>query len=121
MKSHWMLHKGRKIFISDFSNMGTDALAVHHECEAIKLSLENEKPQSLIAIVNLNGTFVSDGTVQAFKDLLPYTNKYVKRRAVIGLSGFRKHFIFLVSKFVGNVNFAPFDTLEEALEWIIKD
>ena len=101
--------------------MGADALAVHQECENIKLVLANEKPKSLLAIVNVNGTLVNDGIVQAFKDLLPYTNKYVKRRAVIGLSGFRRHFIFLVSKFVGDINFAPFDTLEEAQDWIVKD
>lgn len=121
MKSHWILHKNKRVFISEFSNMGTDAQAVSQECEAIKILLVNEPIKSMLVIVNLNGTYVNDGIVQAFRSLLPITNKYVKRRAIIGLDGFRRHFIFLVAKFVGDVNFSPFDSLDEALEWITKE
>ena len=121
MRSHWMIYKGRRVFISEFSNLGTDAAAVREECEAIKAVLEAQKPKSMLVVVNLEQTFVNDGIVQAFRDLLPYTNKYVKRRAIIGLSGFRKHFISLVTKFTGGVNFLPFDSLNEALEWVTTD
>ena len=121
MKSHWMDHNGKRVFISEFSNCGTDAAAVSEECEAVKEALVNEQPKSVLAIANLEGTFVNEAILQAFRQLLPITNKYIKRRAIIGLSGFRRHFIFLVSKFVGDVNYSPFDTLDEALNWITQD
>ncbi len=121
MKSHWTLHKNKRVFISDFSNCGTDADAVRAEGEAIKTALQNEPAKSVLAIANLDGTFVNEGILQAFRQLIPVTNKYVKRRAIIGLSGFRRHFIFLVSKFVGDVNYSPFDTLDEALDWIVQE
>jgi hypothetical protein len=121
MKSYWKLHKEQQVFISNFSNMGTDAASVSRECDAIKIALANESPKSILAIVDLNETFVNDGIILAFRQLLPITNKYVKRRAIIGLSGFRRHFIFTVAKFVGDVNFSPFDTMDEALEWITKN
>jgi len=119
MKSYWITYHDRKIFIADFSNCNTDAGAIHEECQAIKAALANEPPRSVLAVTNLNGTFVNEAVLQTFRELLPITNQYVKRRAIIGLSGFRKHFIFLVSKFVGDVNFSPFDTLNEALDWIV--
>lgn len=121
MKSRWVLYEDRRIFISDFSNCGYDAAAVGEECEAIKTTLQGEAPKSVLAIVNVEGTFVNDKVVGAFREILPVTNKYVRRRAVIGLSGFRRHFVYLVSKFVGNVDFSPFDTLEEAQAWIVRD
>lgn len=121
MKSRWIVHEGKSIFISDFSNLGLDAVALQQECDAIKNALVGQPPKSVTAIINLDGTFMNDGLVKAFKDILPVTNKYVRRRAVIGLRGFRKNFIFLFTKFVGDANIEIFDTLNEALNWAVKN
>ena len=121
MKSHWTTHQGKRIFLTDFSNCGTNADALREECDAVKAALANEPAKSVCTIVNIDGTFVNEGIIQAVRELIPITNQYVKRRAIIGLKGFRKHFIFLVSKFVGDVNYTPFDTLNEALDWIVLE
>ena len=121
MKSHWVTHQGKRVFISDFSNLNYDVAAVHEECEAIKVALADELPKSILAIVNMEGTFANEKIVGEFRQLLPTTNKYVKRRAVIGLKGFRRHFVFFVTKVVGEVNFSIFDSLNEAQDWIVRD
>ena len=121
MKSYWTTHQGKRIFIAEFSHCGTDADLIHEECEAIKAALANEPPRSVLAVTNLTETFVNEVILRTLRELLPITNRYVKRRAIIGLSGFRKHFIFLVSRFVGDVDFSPFETLNEALAWIVQE
>lgn len=121
MKSRWITHREKRIFISDFSNYGNDALAVREECEAIRLILQDEPVKSVLAIVDVDGTFVNEGIVREFRQILPVTNKYVKRRAVVGLNGFRRHFLFLVAKFTGGINFSPFDNLDDALSWIVQE
>ena len=121
MKSRWTTYQDKRIFISDFSNLGTDDAAVLQEGEAIRAALETEPPKSVLAITNVEGTFVNEKVIGAFRQILPDTNKYVKRRAVIGLSGFRRHFIFLFSKFAGNADFVAFDSLGEAQTWIVRD
>jgi hypothetical protein len=121
MKSHWVTHQGKRVFISDFSNLNYDVAAVHEECEAIKTALAGEPPKSILAIVDMEGTFANDKIVGEFRQLLPTTTKDVKRRAVIGLKGFRKHFVFFVTKVVGEVNFSVFDSLNEAQDWIVRD
>ena len=121
MKSHWMMHQGKRVFITDLSNHAASASAVHEECEAIKAVLLGEQPKSVRAIVNVEGTFVNEEILGEFRKILPITNNYVKRRAIIGLGGFRKNFVFLFTKLTGNVNFLPFDNLEDALDWIIQD
>jgi len=120
MKSHWLLHKGNRIFITDFSNFGSNAGALREECDAVKAALANEPANSVCTVVDIDGTFVSEGILQAVREIIPVTNRCVKRRAIIGLSGFRRHFIFLVSKFVGDVNYTPFDTMNEALDWTVQ-
>jgi hypothetical protein len=121
MKSNWTMHQSKRVFISDLSNYGSDTTAIHEECEAIKSILLGEQPKSVRAIVNVDGTFVNDDILKEFREIIPVTNKYVKRRAIIGLSGFRKNFLFLFTKITGNANFSHFDTVNEALDWVVQD
>ena len=120
MQSHWIEHKGKRIFISDFSNFRDDGAGVRAECQAIKSELEAESPHSVLAITNAEGTFANEDIMKAFMELVPITNKKVKRRALVGVAGFRRHFIYALAKVIGDVNFTVFDTMPEALDWIVK-
>jgi len=53
-------------------------------------------------------------------DLVSVTNKYIKKRAVVGVSGYRRHLLYAFSKVVGDLKFSVFDTLDEALAWVVK-
>jgi hypothetical protein len=121
MKSHWVEHKGKRVFISDFSNFRDDGAGVHAECQAIKSELEIEPLHSVLALTNVEGTFANEDIMKALVELVPVTNKRVKRRALIGVAGFRRHFIYALAKVVGDINFTVFDTLPEALDWIVKE
>jgi hypothetical protein len=121
MKSHWVTHQGKRVFIADFSNCGTDAAAIRAECAAIKAELSKELPGSVRSVTNAQGTFSNPDVMKALTELLPYSNKYVRRRAAVGASGFRKYFLDAFSKFTGNVHFMAFDTLSQALDWIVED
>jgi hypothetical protein len=121
MKSHWIEYKGKRVFISDFSNFRDDGAGVRAEAQAIIKELEREPAHSVIAITNAEGTFANEDIMKAFVDLVPITNKRVKRRALVGVAGFRRHFIYALAKVIGDVNFTVFDTMPEALEWIIKE
>src|SRR5512145_3109206 len=121
MKSHWIEHKGKRVFISDFSNFRDDGAGVRAECLAIKNELEAEPLRSVLAITNAEGTFANEDIMKAFVELVPVTNKKVKRRALVGVAGFRRHFIYALAKVIGDVNFTVFDTMPEALDWIVKE
>jgi hypothetical protein len=121
MQSHWVEHKGRRVFIADFSNFRDHGAGVMAECEAIKKTLEGEPPHSVLSLTNVEGTFANEDIIKALMELVPITNKRVKRRAVVGMTGFRRHFLYAFAKVVGEINFTVFDTLPEALDWIVKD
>ena len=121
MKSRWVHHKGKRIFIADFSNLEADAAAIKGETQAIKDVLKLERPGSVRSITFVQGTFGNPEVIQALGELLPFSNKYVYLRALVGVSGFRKHFIDTMTGLVGNVHFRQFDTLEQALDWMAED
>ena len=121
MKSHWVEHKGKRIFIADFSNFRDDGAGIRAECQSIKSELEVEPMHSVLALTNAEGTFANEDILKAFAELVPITNKKVKRRAIVGVMGFRRHFIYALAKVIGDINFTAFDTMPEALDWIVKD
>lgn len=121
MKSRWVRENGKRIFIADFSNLGSDANAVRRETDAIKETLKLELPGSVRSITCVDGTFGNTEVIQALAELLPVSNKYIGMRALVGVSGFRKYFLDAFTKLVGNVHFKQFDTLEQALAWITED
>lgn len=121
MKSHWVTHKGARVFIADFSHYGGDAAGVQAECDSIKAVLDNEPIHSVLAITNVDGTFANEDVLQALVKLVPVTNKHVKRRVVVGVSGFRRHFLYAFAKVVGDMDFKVCESLPQALDWVIQE
>ena len=118
MKSRWAYHKGKRIFIADFSNYGSDAKAVKAETQYIASLLKNEPDHSVLSIASVDGTFANEDVLRALVELVPISNKYIKRRAVTGVTGFRRHFLDAFAKVVGDLKFSVFDTMEQAMDWL---
>jgi hypothetical protein len=121
MKSRWIRHNNKRVFIADFSNMGSDSIALRAEADAIKAALTPEPPGSVRAITCVDGTFGNAEILQILAELLPVTNKVVGLRALVGVSGFRKYFLETFTKLVGDVHFKQFDDQDKALDWITEN
>ncbi len=120
MKSHWVTHEGVRVFIADFSHQGSNAANIGAECEAIKEALSNEPLHSVASISYVEGTLANEDIIGHLVKLVPDTNKYIKKRAVVGVIGYRRHLLYAFSKVVGDLKFNVFDTLDEALNWVVK-
>jgi hypothetical protein len=120
MKSHWVEHKGVRVFIADYSNFGDDSVSMQKECEDILELLKKEPPKSVRALSNATGTNPTINNVRVLKRILAVSNTYVCKRASVGVKGGRR-FILAVLNEVASVPLQPFDTLEQALDWIVQD
>jgi hypothetical protein len=121
MKSRWVEHKGRRIFIADFSNFDMDTDALKEECDAIIETLSMEPYKSVMAISNVQGTVASSANLALLKRLIPITTRHIYKRCVIGLSGTRLAFLSFFERISGGVIMTPIASYEEALEWLVKD
>lgn len=120
MKSHWVYYKGIRIFLADFSNYGANGAGVKAETQYIIELLKNEPDHSVLSLSNVEGTFANEDILRALSELVPVSNKKVKRRAVIGVTGFRRHFLDAFSAIIGPVKFSVFDKIEDAYEFLVK-
>lgn len=121
MKSRWTEHKGKRVFLAEYSNFGTDTVALQKECDEIIETLLKEHPNSVLSISNVEGTSATRGVIQILMNILPYTNKVVRKRCAIGATGMRWQFIDIFNRVTGKAKLQSFHTLEEALDWIVKD
>ena len=120
MKSRWVEHRGKRVFIADFTNFGAHAEALKAECAEIVAVLRNEPEDSVLAISDINGTAATPQTLQAIKGLVTETNRYVQKRAVIGVGRYQKYFLDAFAIFTGDVTFVRHETLQQALDWITR-
>jgi hypothetical protein len=119
MKSHWIYYQDIRIFLADFSNYGSNGPSVKAETQYIIEMLKNEPGHSVLSVTYVEGTFANEDILRALTDLLPISNAKIKRRAVVGVAGFRRHFLDAFASLVGNVKFSAFDTLEQAYAWLV--
>lgn len=121
MKSHWMEYKGKRVFIAEYSHFGDDSAALKQEVDEAVHLLALESEHSALVVVNMEGT---NGTVpnsNVLKKLLPISSNSVKRRAILGMSGMKHFFLATFAHLTGKGSLTPFDSLDQALEWIIAD
>lgn len=120
MKSRWQTHQGVQVFIADFSQRGSNAEEIATECQAIRQALAGLPPHSVRSVSYVEGTLANEDIIKHLLELVKETNQYIKKRAVVGVSGYRRHLLYAFSKVVGDLKFSVFDSLNEALDWLVK-
>jgi hypothetical protein len=121
MKSHWVEHKGKRVFIAEYARFGADSAALRREGDAIIETLLKEPPDSVLVISNVEGTDSSLANIKILSDILPHTNKVVHRRCAVGMEGMAWRLIGMFNKLTGRAKLMPFVKMEEALDWIVQD
>jgi len=118
MKSHWMTHNGKNIFYADYSNMNPEELQA--EGASIVSALSVMPKNSVLSLVDVRGTFGTPDAMNILKGITSKTKYFVHKRAVVGITGVQKILLKGLNQFVGQ-NSVPFDSVDEALEWLIQN
>lgn len=121
MKSHWITHGGKRIFLVDYSNFGSDAALMREEAKAIVEAVTREPLNSVLALSDVRGTAGTPENLSVMKSVVARTNRHVRRRAVVGVSGPRQALLDIVNRVTGNKQFAVFPDLDQAKDWLVKD
>lgn len=121
MKSHWVEHKGKRVFMAEYSNFGMNSAALQQEVNEILAVLQNQPPNSVLVIANVVGTTASVDNIRVLKNTLQKSNTWVRKRGVIGVSRIQRYFMDIFNELAGSAHFEIFSTQEEALDWIVGE
>lgn len=117
MRSEWIQHKGRRILFSNLTHLTLDELRA--EIKASDELILREAKNSVLYLADLAGTLGSPAVIDIFSKSGALTKSYVRRTAVIGVSGVRKTLVDIVIKLTG-VQVMVFGSLEEAKDGLVN-
>ncbi len=123
MKSRWIIHKDKRIFIADYSDLEKNLAALRAEIAAVIETLGQEPPNSVLALTDVHYTYATDiGSLAVLlEDTFPKLNPRIKKRAMIGLSERRKYLAPLFEPLTGSKQYRMFERMRDALDWLVSE
>ena len=120
-RSIWtLLPDGTRILYQDFRDFGRNVAALRAEVEAVDREICSQPADSVLALADLTGTVTSVEVVWLFKHSAAATRGYVRKQAVVGLTGVQSVLAQAVARFSGET-LHLFDTPELATAWLASD
>ena len=116
-RQSWITHKGKKILYDDYRNLQADEFPAMINA-VLSLTL-NSAEKGYLSLVDVRDSYANKETVDAFNNAGKAVKDIVHKTAVLGITGVKKILLHVVNK-LSNVGARPFDTMEEAKEWLVS-
>jgi len=112
----FVVHKGKKILVEDFSNLnpGSD---FSETIKKAKGMIAGEPKGSVLAVFDATGCSFNSDMLNQMKEFTSANTPYIKKATVVGMNGLLQVALSAVSKFSGR-DFTPFKTRTEALDYL---
>lgn len=120
MKSKWIEHNGKKIFYQDYSNFFFNEQAVKQELAEVRAIVMAEPEKSILVLSNMSNTEVTMNLMPILNEASKVTMPYVRKTAVLGVSGIKRTLGDLLSKITGQ-ELMYFTNENEAKAWLTKE
>lgn len=111
-------YQGRKIYVINFSMYGKSKEDTIGLITTIGDVFVKGPPNSVLAIIDISNAFFHWDTFKAVRELIVRTGPYSRKIAIIGVKGMRKTSLKTLAGNNGLIR--PFDTEEQAKEWLIN-
>jgi hypothetical protein len=119
MRSRWITHKGERIFFADLSGLGRHPDAFQEELIEAETIGSQQPEGSLLVLTDVRDTILSSEVMDLAKESSARMTKYIRKEAIIGVTGIRQILLDAVSRFSGR-HFATFDDIEAAKDWLVN-
>lgn len=120
MKSHWITYKGKQILYCDYSNFRSDVQALRAENDAADVIICQQPEGLVLSLSNVENTVASTEVINLFKLSASRTKRYVRKQAVIGVTGLRRMLAEAVARSSGQ-ELTYFEDIEKAKDWLVAE
>lgn len=119
MKSRWIKCNNVAVLHLDYSNFKLDIEALRAEVLEADAEILREPKGTVLVLIDLRGTAASGAVVSMFKESSQITTPYIRRHALIGVSGIKRYLADKVAQLAGKP-MRLFETEEAALDWLTR-
>jgi hypothetical protein len=114
----FITHRGKRVLSIDYSHCDVEMMkAVAEEGNRV---ISREPANSVLTLNDVTGASFDSESVEVLKSRVAANAPYVKRAAVIGISGLQR-LIYEAVKFFAKRTIPLFSTREEALDYLIEN
>jgi len=123
MKSRWIIHNNKRIFIADYSELDKNLNAVRVEIATVIEMLNCETPDTVLALTDITYTYATDiqSWINILEDAFTKVDSRIKKRAIIGLSERRRYLLPLLEPLTNLKQYRSFNRMREALDWLASE
>lgn len=111
-------HTGKRVLFINYA--GCDVPMLKAVTEEMHRVISKESLNSVLTLNDFAGTAFDSESIAVLKSRVEANAPFVRRAAVIGISGLQRLIYEAIQKFTRR-NIPLFDTREEALDWLVKD
>jgi hypothetical protein len=111
-------HKGRRIFMIDFSHCAAKEMMLL--LDQVRLDVARHRPGTALTLADFSGAQVDKNVATRIKEVLVRDRPYVRRSAWVGTEGLPRVFYENFKSF-SQREFPTFKTREEALDWLVEE
>ena len=123
MKSKWIQNQDRRILYIDLSDFHDDIRGFEEELNMSVSTIGQEIYQqplhSVLVLVNLTNTHMTETTNHLLSERIHDTKKYVLRTAVVGMTGIRGVFLDYFARLAASET-VGFEDVESAEKWLVR-
>lgn len=122
----WQKHKNKEILLGDYSNIKSQEEYVKIIRQAAAKSIKEIKTRyenpdhAVLMLIDIRDSIIGTETLSIFKENAKKIKPYIKKVAVLGVNGVRKILLESIVWFSG-LKAKPFDSPEEAKDWLVSD
>ena len=118
-KVKWLEINEKKILLCDCSKLGgDDIIKVLNDALSFYEGLEEN---SVLNLSDYTETYADEKSLNAIKSVTSKVDKYIRKGAVVEITGTKKIFLSVINKMMGKINFKQFTAREEAIKCLIED
>lgn len=122
----WQTYKKKEILLGDYSYITSQdeyvkviRQATAKSIKEIKTRFENPD-HAVLMLIDIRNSIIGTETLSVFKENAKKIRPFIKKVAVLGIQGVRKILLESVVWFSG-LDAKPFDSLEEAKDWLVSE
>jgi hypothetical protein len=114
----FIIHQGKRVLSIDYSHCNVALMkAVTEEMHRV---ISRERLNSVLTLNDVTGTSFDQESVEVLKSRVAANAPYVKRAAVIGISGLQR-LIYEAVKLFTKRSIRSFSNRQEALDYLVRD
>jgi len=120
-RTHFIDHRGQRLLMLDYTNLGTDLDQLKAEIDRSKGVIAREPPASVLTLTDVRGSKITPGAVKAMQELVQFNAPYVRWSAVVvGLTGVYLTGFRAIQALSRRKNMRAFNDLDEAKDWLLS-